>query len=254
MKPPMATLKLPALSDKIQAEESYERRPVLIYGDPKIGKTSFCAQIPGILFLATERGLSDVSGVNAVYPKNWEELRGYVDLLVAGNHEFKAVAVDTIDNAYLWCTDFVMRNSRTQFVHPSDLDYGKGWDMITGEFRRLFAQLSNLPLGVWLISHASTIQENNRIETYSKKVPSFSGVSSKAFRAITGWVDAILYFGYRRGVARPGELAPEERAIHLRPSNSWIAGVRDSRPLPDSIPLDQNAYVSFMSLMRKDGK
>jgi hypothetical protein len=247
-------LRLPALSEKIKAEESYERRPVLIYGDPKIGKTSFCAQVPGILFLATERGLNDVSGVNAVYPKNWEELRGYVDLLVAGAHEYQAVAIDTIDNAYLWCTDFVMRNSRTQFVHPSDLEYGKGWDMITSEFRRLFAQLSNLPLGVWLISHASTVQEQSRTETYSKKVPSFAGISSKAFRAITGWVDAVLYFGYRRGVAPPGGLAPEERAIHLRPSNYWIAGVRDPRLLPETIPLDGKAYETFQNLMRKDTK
>jgi hypothetical protein len=79
---------------------------VLVYGQTKIGKTTLCSQAEGALFLATEPGLNALD-VYQVPILNWDDLLNACAEISEGNHPFKTVIIDTIDNAYKFCTDYL---------------------------------------------------------------------------------------------------------------------------------------------------
>jgi hypothetical protein len=75
---------------------------VLVYGRPKAGKSSFCAQADGALFLATEAGLNHLEAYQ-VPITCWEELLEACAEIAKGEHDFRTVILDTVDNAYRFC-------------------------------------------------------------------------------------------------------------------------------------------------------
>ena len=119
---------------------------VLWYGQTKIGKTSTCAQADGALFLATEPGLNALD-VYQVPILNWEDLLNACAEISEGNHPFKTVIIDTIDNAYKFCTDYVLKKFKIE--HESDLGYGKDYALINNEFQRVLTKLAFLPWPEW---------------------------------------------------------------------------------------------------------
>ncbi len=131
---------------------------VLMYGATKMGKSTFAAQAPDALFLATEPGLNALE----VYQ---QPITSWVDLLAAcaelskGEHSFKTVVIDTIDNAYRMCAEHVC--GRNGVDHEADLPYGKGFSLVQNEFQRVLTKLAFMPCGLILISHA----QEREIET-----------------------------------------------------------------------------------------
>ena len=97
---------------------------VLVYGQTKIGKSTFCSQSDHALFLATEPGLNSLD-VYQIPVQSWEELSAACKEMEGGQHPFKTVIIDTIDNAYKFCTDYVVKKCKIE--HESDLGYGKGY-------------------------------------------------------------------------------------------------------------------------------
>jgi len=97
---------------------------LLEYGLPKSGKSTWASGAEGALFLATEPGLNALD-VYQVPIQSWEDLRKACAEIVAGNHPFKTVILDTIDNAYKFCTDYILKKFKIE--HESDLGYGKGY-------------------------------------------------------------------------------------------------------------------------------
>lgn len=96
---------------------------VLLYGKTKLGKTTMCSQAEGALFLATESGLNHLEVFQAPIA-TWDEMLAACAEIAAGQHRFKTVVVDTVDNACRMCAEHVCRKFRIK--HESDLGYGKG--------------------------------------------------------------------------------------------------------------------------------
>ena len=124
---------------------------VLAYGRSKMGKSTWCSQSDGALFLATEPGLNALD-VFQVSIQTWEDLLAACSEIAQGNHTFKTIIVDTIDNAYKMCAEYICRKSKIE--HESDLGYGKGWALVNNEFQRVLNKLAFLPYGLFLVSHS----------------------------------------------------------------------------------------------------
>ena len=107
---------------------------VLLYGAPKIGKSTFCSQSDRAVFLATEAGLNHLETYQ-VPVASWPELLDACAEIAAGEHNFRTVIIDTIDNALQMCEHYVCE--RQGIKHPSDLDFGKGYSLVTNEFTRV---------------------------------------------------------------------------------------------------------------------
>ncbi|HPT27128.1 MAG TPA: ATP-binding protein [Bryobacteraceae bacterium] len=207
---------------------------VLAYGRTKIGKSTLCSQAEGALFLATEPGLNALD-VYQVPILNWEDLRKACGEISAGNHPFRTVIIDTVDNAYKFCTQYVLETNKIE--HESDLGYGKGYALINNEFQRVLTKLAFLPYGLFLISHAKEMEMDTRTGKYTRIVPT---LPDKARKIVLGMADMVLYCDLQEETADDG--APRmRRVIRTKPSLYYEAGDRTGR-LPEVLDLD---FASF---------
>lgn len=202
----------------------------LIFGPPKIGKTTFCSQMDEPLFLATEPGTNALAVYDYTVP-DWKTFLQAAAEISTGDHRFKTIVIDTVDNLWKSCSVFVRERNGIQ--HESDLDWGKGWDLVKGEFHRVLAKLALLPYGLVLISHSEEKEFKTRAGTISKYVCTLP----KGGREVClNLVDMILFATSE--VSDQGE----RRILRTRPSENYEAGGRLQLPVEDPLPLDFPTY------------
>ncbi len=216
---------------------------VLIYGPPKIGKSTWCAQAPGALFLATEPGLNSLE----VYQEpiaSWAELLLACRELAKKEHKFTTVVLDTVDIAYKLCVRHVC--AEWNIKHPADLDYGKGFHLCNGEFERVLGKLAMLPTGLVMVSHETVSTIKTPTGDYQKAMPTLPG---KASEVIKGMADFILYCNLEQKRDEDGKVTSIHRVVQTQPAQHYEAGDRTGR-LPATVPLD---YAEFAAAYEAGG-
>lgn len=202
---------------------------MLIYGDPKVGKSTFCSHMDDPLFIATEKGLNALS-VFSVDVSSWKEFVS-VCAEIHKSDRFQTIVIDTIDNLYSFCIDYVCK--KHDIMHPQDLEWGKGWALVNKEHQRVLTKLTHENRGLVFVSHAQHLTLKSRTSEISKAVPT---LPSSGRRFILGISDIILY----------AEVMDTEdgvkRVVHLEPSEYWEAGDRTGRLSP-ILPLDYHSVV-----------
>lgn len=227
---------------KSAPKEKIEDFTILLYGAPKIGKSSFCSKIPSTpLFLATEPGLNSLSVYQQPIP-DWETFLKVCGEISKGNHDFKTIVIDTIDNLYKCCVSHV--NTSMHVVHEADLPFGKGYSMIRNEFFRALTKLAMLQCGLIMIGHVKQEKVQTRTTEFFKSVPT---IPTSVREHLLGWVDIILFADIN---------ADGERVLRTKPNEKYIAGDRTISLLgemPDEVPFDFSQY-SKAFYNRKGGK
>lgn len=209
---------------------------ILVHGPPKIGKSTLCSGIPGAVFAATEAGLNSLE-VFQVPVTNWQEFLNFCKEIAAGDHAFKAVVVDTLDNAFRMCSEFVC--AKEGIRHEADLGYGKGFAFTNNEFYRVLNKLALLPYGLVLISHSQAKEVDTSAGRRTWIVPN---LPERARQMVESMVDIILYCDVETSVDTDGKPV-EKRVMHASPTERYDAGDRTHR-LPDVMDLDYNKLVA----------
>ena len=220
--------------NRTQRRTSLSEQTVMLYGMPKAGKSSTCAQIPDAVFLATEPGLNHLN-VFQVPVTDWETFLNAAGEIAKGGHSFKTVIVDTIDNAYKFCHDYVC--AKHGIKHPSDMPYGKGHALVNNEFQRVMTKLAALPYGLFLISHAIEREIESRTGKYHKTMPT---LPEGARKILLGMTDIIL-FADMETVTDKEDAVSYRRVLRTKPAKHYEAGDRTGK-LPDPLPLDFKAF------------
>jgi hypothetical protein len=199
----------------------------LLYGPPKIGKTTLLAGLDPdhTLFLACEPGLGGLEVFQVPVP-NWETFLKTCAELATTPHPYKLIVVDTADQLVRMCSEYVL--AKLGVEHPSDAAYGKGWDAVNNEFRMKISKLANMGLGIWFISHSQEKEIDARVGKITKTVPTLSG-RSREF--VIGFVDVILLAESQ--TTDQGE----RRVLRTSKTETYEAGIRGG-VLPDPLPLD----------------
>ena len=208
-----------------------EEQIILIYGAPKIGKSTLASQFNNPLFLAAEAGLNNLEVFQVPIP-TWESFLESCKDIAGSKHEFKTVVIDTVDNLFKACREYVQK--KNGFAHEADLGFGKGYDLVKSEFSRALVKLSLLPYGLVMISHADIVEIKTRTATISKAVPT---LQKSARGIVLGMADIVLYA--ESIVTDEGEM----RVLKTKPSENWEAGDRTGR-LPAVLPLEFEAFYS----------
>ena len=221
--------------EKTSKAKRFEDEITLIYGDPKIGKSTFCSGFENALFLDSETGLSNLSvyrvGIDGweTFIETYKELR---DLVKAGKCPYKPLVFDTIDNIYQFCADYVCKKNGLK--HPSDLDYGKGWNMVRTEFNTAMQAYKSLDLGVIYVSHADGTEVKTRTGSYTRYDVSMSGQANKV---IVPSCDIIMY-----AHSVQDKDGVEHRVLETKPSAYWDAGDKTGK-LPETLPLNAAEFI-----------
>ena len=198
----------------------------LIHGTPKIGKSTLANEAGQVLFFDTEGGLGALEVFKEpVYSwTNGDETHAFLNLckeFVKGEHEFTALCIDTIDVLHKLCVGHLM--SKSKILHPSDLDWGKGWDMVKDEFMRPLNKLAASPYGLILISHSRSVEITTRTAKVTKQMPT---LQNYIWTQIEAFVDIIIYYNSEVDQDRH-----EHRYLRTKPSENWIAGDRTGKLL-----------------------
>ena len=217
-------------------KQSVSDYSILLYGPSKAGKTTTASQADGALFLATEPGLNALNAFQ-VPVTSWEDFLAACAEIAQGEHPFKTIVVDTVDLAYRFCSEHMLKKYSVE--HESDLGYGKGYALVNNEFHRVLTKLAHLPCGLILISHAQEIVVETRTGKFTKTVPT---LPEKARKIVLGLVDIILYCDVEVTRDANGQ-ATVRRVLRTKPTQYYEAGDRTGR-LPEILDMDYRAFVA----------
>ncbi len=214
---------------------------ILLYGPSKIGKSTFCSEIPDALFLRTEDGLKALE-VFETPISTWKDFMVACAEIQAGKHPFKAVVIDTLDNLFKICSDFVcpIHGIKT----PDDLDFGRGYELVNNELFRALTKLSLLPYGLWMVSHSQDKEFKTRTGKITKTVPT---LKNSTVTAVNKMVDFILFCDYAMVIDKETQEEKEIRVIRTKSSNLYTAGDRFTI-LPDPLPLDYKTFKKWFDM------
>jgi len=223
---------------------NFHENIIIIYGIPKIGKTTFASSMPDSAFILTEDGAKHVK-IRGWKIDNWTQ---FLNVLVNLEQNirtcpFKSIIIDTVDNLSDMCADFVCKKYGVGDL--LDVPYGKAFASYTREFKKQINRILKLGLSLTCISHAEDkdVNVNSVISPYAHfeadiktgmvhmTVPTMEKRSRKF---LLGLADIIMYM----------ELDVDgNRVIRTSPSKHFEAGDRSGR-LPETIPLDYESVVS----------
>lgn len=230
---------------KTKRVSRFEDEITLIYGAPKVGKSTFCSQFEAPLFLDSESGLRNLETYN-IPISNWQDAMDAYEALSkakkAGELPYKTLIFDTINNFYLFCMEHVCK--KNGISHPSDLDYGKGWSMVKIPFTNLMNAYKSLGLGIVYVAHASEKNIKTRRGEYTRYDAAIAG---QAYELIVGSCDFVLY------ACIESDETGEKRILRTKPCEFWNAGDKTGN-LPPEIPLDAKAFLEAYNKSIKETK
>lgn len=226
---------MPLPTAKTPPKRSLSDVSILLYGNSKLGKTTWASQAPDAIFLATEPGLNALE----VYQqpiRSWPEFLDACAELAKGEHPFKTIVIDTIDILYRLCADHICQKRGLE--HESDGAHGKIYGLVKNEIYRVLTKLAHLPYGLILISHSQDRNLETRTGTVTRTVPTLS----ESFRQIViGMVDLILYCDVQVEQDENGK-RKYRRVMRTKPSPNYDAGDRFGF-LPEVMDLDFQAFA-----------
>ena len=212
---------------------------VLIYGEPKSGKTTIATRFPKALLLAFEKGYSAIPGV---FPKDintWGEFRKVLNELKdpAVKETFHNIIIDTADIAYSLCEKYICNmesDDKHTYEAVGDIPFGKGYKLVMNEFDESIRKILQMGYGLILISHAQnkSYTDENGVE-YNKITPT---LDARGRLVCERTCDII---GYSRGIDTPDGVVTK---LFLRGTPRFIAGSR-FRYTPASIDFTYDALV-----------
>lgn len=221
----------------------------LIYGPPKIGKTSLVNQFPDVHHFMCEDGAKALEArFRPIHA--WDELQHYIQLVRnQPNHAIKTISMDVVEGAYRLCFDAVCR--RLDIDHPQDAPYGKGWNAVNNEFMDCMVDAGTIPgVGAIYVAHATgtarkTFEGDEVVDTH----PALSG---KILDILTGKMDVIAYYHY----------SGKQRYLQIRGGEGIMCGCRlkkrflwpDGEPI-DRIPMgnsDEEAYENLVAAFNNE--
>lgn len=223
-------------TEKTRARRSVDGVSMLLYGAPKIGKSTFCSRFDNALFLACEPGLSYLETYN-VNISSWRDFLDALTELEKGC-TFKTLVIDTVDQMWAYCVRALLDAYKIQFV--GDLAFGKGYALIEGEFQKAIMRLTALRKGLVFISHAYL----DEVDTIQGQVKKFlPTIPEKARKYILPLVDIIGFATAEFYIDAEGNRI-ERRIMRTQPGTLWEAGDRSGR-LPDIIPFKFAAFKYY---------
>ena len=144
-----------------------------IYGVPKVGKTTFGSQFPGVLILAFERGYNALPGVIAQDITTWGEFKQVLRELKKPEVRavYKSIIVDTVDIAASLCEKYICNQLGIENIGDGGWSTN-GWSKYKKEFEDTFRTISQLGYAVCFISHSTdkTFKRKDGTE-YNQMVP-----------------------------------------------------------------------------------
>ena len=250
--------------DKVTTEQKKRGIRMMIYGEPKTGKSYFGTQIPNHVFLNLENGLEHLKGATKLpYTSEYVEVKAMLSELATTDHPYKTLVVDSADVLENLIRKWIVASTgNSGYKDITDIPYGRGYPLLLAETRKLIEMFEYLSaekgMNIVFICHSEVKKMQPPIgNEYTYIAPSLYAKTTQGdstLKIYTDYVDIIGYCEYRTIVketstgfgTRGQAVGTGERIMHLDASNpAFIAGSR--YPMPKQIPFEWSAFVQALT-------
>lgn len=218
----------------------------LIYGPPKVGKTTFVSQFNDPLFICTENRhkhlqVYKIPQEGAI--SNWQgildafkNIKNEVD---AGKFKWKTIVIDTIDNAWRYCREY--SNAKLGIEHESEASFGKGWEACKTEFFRVMSKITSLGIAVIFISHSKDKVKITRMGEETRFAPSLDEKAKEIILPLIDILGAVVF--------KETDGNKDSRVLVLQGSEYIEAGCPTPKLMPAQVALD---YKELEKIFKKN--
>lgn len=194
---------------------------LLIYGQPKTGKSTFGSQLPRSLFLNFEQGTNALAGIRSVPILRWTDFKKVLSQLrkPQAREMYDTIVVDTASIAWQLCEKYICQRESVDSIR--DIPWGGGWNMLKAEFSECWREITLLGFGILFIAHSKDKttemqdEEGNPITAVCPDLP------NQCYTIINSIVDVI---GYLQVQMNPD--GTSERYLYTRSTPTIFAGSR----------------------------
>lgn len=197
-------IKRPSLSDIVSTGNKLPNR-IVLHAVEGWGKTSFAAQVPGVVFLETrgETGLETLIDAGQLpgvphLPEitNFPDLLAAVDFLTEEEHPYRALALDVINGAERLCHEEVCRRDfNGEWGDKGFGGYQRGYDVSLADWTDLLVRMDKLratrKMGIMLLCHTKVATfKNPEGPDYDRYQPD---MNAKTWATTHKWADVVLF-------------------------------------------------------------
>lgn len=246
----------------IKAEKKLKPPRILLYGTPKVGKSSWAASIPDNLFFDMEDG-TEALKVSRVGPENFPDHGSFMSALkdvYEQDHDYKALTVDTID--HLESLIFAQAAEEHGKKSIADVGYGAGYATAQNIWKETLSAFDMIRekrnMMIILISHDQVKRYDDPL---SGSYDRYSvGLNERTSALVKSWADCIAFVnnevfvksedaGFKQKVSRA---VGGDRVMHLVESPAYLAGNRFG--MKSEIPFTWSAFQAELTeAMGRDG-
>ena len=187
------TLDLKSLS-KHKISTSLRSKSILIYGSPKIGKSTFAAGADKVLFFNFEDGTEFLPlDVEPVRIQKWSDFKAYLKQLRDPEVQqmYHTIVIDTVTIAAQLCEQYIC--TQNSVSHIRDIPWGQGFSMPATEFFNVFHEISMLGYGIIFLAHTKT-QNSEYVDDKGENIQQVTAdVDKRIFSVLNGMCDIIAY-------------------------------------------------------------
>lgn len=239
---------------------THDRAPrIVIHGQPKVGKSSFAAQMPKPLFLSTEEGLGRselLRNVSSFEIGTYEQMMQVLTLLANDTRGFQTLVIDSEDHLEPMVHRVVCQMENKKSIE--DIPYGKGHILAAEVYRQQYNEAIrylNRVKGMQIchIAHSQATKVNppDMPTGYTrwdlkldKRVADILREEADAiFYAMIPVITAATENGFNQKAVKA--VAVADRRIYCQPGGGFLAGSRWD--MPEWLPLDWNEVKKYVT-------
>lgn len=194
---------------------------LLIYGQPKTGKSTFGSQLPRALFMNFEQGTNALAGIKSQPILRWTDAKKVLTQLrqPQAKEVFDTIVVDTASIAWQLCEKYICQRENVDSIR--DVPWGQGWNMLKQEFSEFWREITLLGFGILFIAHSKDKPTEMRNEDGEAITAVCPDLPNQCYTIINSIVDII---GYLQVQMNPD--GTSERFLYTRSTPTIFAGSR----------------------------
>lgn len=244
---------------------------MILYGVPGIGKTSFAAAVPGVVFLVdpNEQGINSLKESGLVPatlpvlppPRSFSETLDALDALRTEAHDFKCLALDALGGFERLCHESVcQRDYSGDWGKGGFGSYQQGYDTSLADLRLFINAFDALrderKMSILLLGHAKVSPFKN------PSGPDYDryniDVHHKTWALMSKWADIVLFANYEVAFNKNEQDAKKAKAkggktrvLYTEHDAAWDA--KNRHGLPEEIEMGvsgSEAWSNFVNAMK----
>ena len=194
---------------------------MLIYGLPKVGKSTFGSQLPRSLFLNFEQGTNALAGIRSVPILRWSDFKKVLTQLrkPQARDMYDTIVVDTVSIAWQLCEKYICQREGVDTIR--DISWGQGWGMLRNEFSECWREITLLGFGILFIAHSKDKPTEMRDEEGNEITAVAPDLPNQCYTIINSIVDIIGYLQVQMN-----NDGTSERFLYTRSTPTVFAGSR----------------------------